>query len=84
MRVPQIPTAQQVHDLWAKVNPTYKNSENQEEFLSMFLEKDSILKVRMAMDDEIANGAETQQFQQWVEGICMKDNAKIIKEMARR
>ena len=29
----------------------------------------------MAMDDEIANGPETQQFQQWVEGICQKDNA---------
>jgi hypothetical protein len=50
--------------------PPYTPCESQDAYLSQFLKKDQLMKIKFALDEEIVNGTETQCFQAWVEGIC--------------
>ena len=70
LKIPYLPSQSEVNDLWMKLEPNYTPSLAQDSFLSTYLNKDQILKVKFALDDEILNGLETVAFESWVENLC--------------
>ncbi|CAK63870.1 unnamed protein product (macronuclear) [Paramecium tetraurelia] len=67
-------------DLSMRFSPSIK----QDEFISNYVKKDDLLRIKVGLCYEILNDEETLKFEDWVEQLCTSTNYESLKEMARK
>ncbi|CAD8195924.1 unnamed protein product [Paramecium pentaurelia] len=79
-----LPAPSNVNNHLEELTMRFSPSIKQDDFISNYVKKDDLLRIKVGLCDEILNDEETLKFEDWVENLCTSTNYESLKEMARK